>query len=82
MELVKNLRALEILIMNKIEEIYGIDFKKVKEWFKKNGVIIVIAFALGFGLGWIKIAGSIEMDCMYAKAIRIGTNAFECRRIF
>ena len=82
MELVKNLRALEILTMNKFEEIYGIDMKKLKEWIKKNGVIIVIAFALGFGLGWVKTAGSIEMDCMYAKAIRIGTNAFECRRIF
>ena len=82
MELVKNLKALEILIMNKFEEIYGIDMKKLKEWIKKNGVIIVMAFALGFGLGWIKTAGSIEMDCMYAKAIRIGTNAFECRRIF
>jgi hypothetical protein len=79
---VKNLRALEILTMNKFEEIYGIDMKKLKEWIKKNGVIIVIAFALGFGLGWVKTAGSIEMDCMYAKAIRIGTNAFECRRIF
>jgi hypothetical protein len=68
--------------MNKFEEIYGIDMKKLKEWIKKNGVIIVMAFALGFGLGWVKTAGSIEMDCMYAKAIRIGTNAFECRRIF
>jgi predicted negative regulator of RcsB-dependent stress response len=68
--------------MNKIEEIYGIDFKKLKEWIKKNGVIIVITFVLGFGLGWVKTQASMEMDCMYAKAVRIGTNAFECRRIF
>jgi len=67
--------------MNKIEEIYGIDFKKVKEWFKKNGVIIVLTFAIGFGIGWVKTSASIEMDCVYAKAVRIGTSAFECRRI-
>ena len=67
--------------MNKIEEIYGIDIKKLKEWIKKNGVTIVVMFVLGFALGWIKTEASIEMDCKYAKAVRIGTSAFECRRI-
>jgi predicted negative regulator of RcsB-dependent stress response len=67
--------------MNKFEEIYGIDSKKVKEWFKRHGITIVVSFIIGFSLGWIKTEGSIEMDCKYAKAVRIGTSAFECKRI-
>lgn len=67
--------------MNKFEEIYGIDIKKAKEWIKKNGVIIVVTFVVGFSLGWVKTEASIELDCKYAKAVRIGTSAFECKRI-
>jgi predicted negative regulator of RcsB-dependent stress response len=67
--------------MNKLEEIYGIDIKKLKEWFKKNGVTIVVTFVIGFSIGWIKVEDSIEMDCKYAKAVRMGTSAYECRRI-
>lgn len=67
--------------MNKIEEIYGVDLKKFKEWLKKHAVVIVVSFVVGFSLGWVKTEAAIEMDCKYAKAVRIGTNAFECRRI-
>lgn len=67
--------------MNKFEEIYGVDTKKIKEWLKKNAVTIVITFVVGFCLGWIKASAAIEMDCKYAKAFRVGSSAYECRRI-
>lgn len=64
-----------------MNELYGIDPAKLKEWIKRNGVIVLVCFGLGFAIGWVKTEASIEMDCKYAKAVRIGTSAFECKRI-
>jgi predicted negative regulator of RcsB-dependent stress response len=66
---------------NVIAEAYGIDTKKVKEWIKKNVITVVIALVVGLTIGYTKAQADIEMDCKYAKAVRIGTSAFECRRI-
>jgi len=68
--------------MNKIvDNIYGIDTKKLFEWIKKHAVVIVITFAIAFAFGYTRAEASIEMDCKYAKAVRLGTSAFKCDRI-
>ncbi len=71
-------QVLEILIMN---DIYGIDTKKLKEWFKRNGILVLVVFILSFSLGYYKAQMNIELDCKYAKAVRLGATAFECKRI-
>ena len=67
--------------MNEITNVYGIDTKKLKEWFKRNGILVIVVSILGFSLGYVKAQGEIELDCKYAKATRIGSSAFKCERI-
>lgn len=75
-------QTLEILIMNKtINEIYGIDTKKLIDWFKKHIAIIAVTFLVAFAFGYTRAEASFEMDCKYAKAVRLGTSAFRCERI-
>ncbi len=64
-----------------MNDVYGIDTKKVKEWLKRNGLIVLFVGICCFSLGYYKAEASIELDCKYAKAVRLGTSAFECKRI-
>jgi predicted negative regulator of RcsB-dependent stress response len=68
--------------MNKVvHELYGIDTKKLKDWLKRNGVLISVVGIIAFSLGYHKGQTNIMLDCKYAKAVRIDTEAYECRRI-
>lgn len=83
---VRNLRTLEDLILavtkkNFIEEAYGIDYAKLKAWFKLNGVLIATVSIVGFSFGYYRAQSTLALDCKYAKAIRIDTEAYECKRI-
>ena len=68
-------------MINEVTNMYGIDTKKVKEWLKKNGLLIITVFVVAFAFGYTRAQAEIEMDCKYAKAVRLGTAAFECKRI-
>ena len=67
--------------MNEITNMYGIDTKKVKEWLKKNGILILVVFIIAFAFGYTRAQAEMEMDCKYAKSVRVGTSAFRCERI-
>lgn len=67
--------------MNKIEEIYGINTKKVTNWFKANAWAILVAFVFGYIGGSTMVEIKIDLDCKYAKATRIGTSSYSCVRI-
>lgn len=67
--------------MNKLEEIYGIDTKKLFSWVKVNAWIVVVAFVLGYIGGTTTVEIRIDLDCKYAKATRIGTSSYTCIRI-
>lgn len=64
-----------------LKEGYGIDFEKIAKWFRFHAIVIFITFIVAFSLGYYKAEASIELDCKYAKAIRVGTSAFKCDRI-
>ena len=49
--------------MNEIANIYGIDTKKVKEWLKRNGMLILIVFIIAFAFGYTRAQAEMEMDC-------------------
>ena len=66
---------------NIVEEMYGIDFTKVKQWLKTNGVLIFVMLILGFSFGYYRGQATLALDCKYAKAIRVDTEAYECKRI-
>jgi predicted negative regulator of RcsB-dependent stress response len=68
-------------MMNEVTNVYGIDTKKVKEWLKKNGLLIIIVSVAAFAFGYTHAQADMEMDCKYAKAVRINTAAFRCERI-
>jgi capsular polysaccharide biosynthesis protein len=68
-------------MMNEVTNVYGIDTKKVKEWLKKNGLLIIIVSVAAFAFGYTRAQADMEMDCKYAKAVRINTAAFRCERI-
>ena len=67
--------------MNKIDEIYGINTKKITTWFKVNAWAILAAFAFGYIGGSTMVEVRIDLDCKYSKATRIGTNSYSCLRI-
>jgi hypothetical protein len=50
-------------------------------WIKKHWSAILIFGAIGFSLGYYASEAKIEMDCKYAKSVRINTVAFKCERI-
>jgi hypothetical protein len=77
----KNQTSEVLTLMNEITNMYGIDTKKVKEWLKKNGMLIFIVFIPAFALGYTRAQSEIELDCKYAKAVRVGSSAFKCERI-
>lgn len=64
-----------------MNEIYGIDMKKLWAWIKEHAWIIVICFAIGYAFGNQYADVRIDLDCKYAKATRIGMNAYACNRI-
>jgi capsular polysaccharide biosynthesis protein len=66
---------------NFIEQAYGLDFKKIKEWLKRNGMLILLVSIFAYAIGYYKGQATISLDCKYAKAVRIETEAYECRRI-
>lgn len=61
--------------------IYGIDTKKVKEWIKRNGMLILLVFIIAYAIGYNNAQAKIELDCKYAKAVRLDHSAFKCERI-
>ena len=67
--------------INEITNMYGIDTTKLKEWLKANVVLLIVCLVIGFSAGWFRAEQNLEMDCKYAKAVRIGTSAFRCERI-
>ena len=67
--------------MNELTNLYGIDTKKLKEWLKKNCILILVVFIIAFAFGYTRAQAELELDCKYAKAVRVGTTAFKCERI-
>jgi hypothetical protein len=80
---VRNLKALEILIMNRKQFDWGMyePFKPVYEWLKKHITTVSICLCLGFAFGYNASEARVELDCKYAKSIRVGAAAFRCERI-
>jgi len=68
-------------MINEVTNVYGIDTKKVKEWIKRNGVLILVVSIAGFSLGYYKGQSNVALDCKYAKAVRVDTEAYRCERI-
>lgn len=68
-------------MINHVTNVYGIDTKKVGEWIKKNGMLILIVSIIAFTFGYTRAQAEVEMDCKYAKAVRLGSAAFRCERI-
>lgn len=65
---------------NIIEEAYGFDTSNIIAWIKEHGLLIMIVGLIGFAFGYQKGQGAIMLDCKYAKAIRIDTEAFKCEK--
>ena len=66
--------------MKFIEEAYGINATKIAAWFKRNGLTVLMIAFPSFWLGYYKGQSNIALDCKYAKAVRIETEAFRCDR--
>lgn len=64
-----------------IEQVYGIDTKRIGEWIKKNGMLILLVSILAFSLGYHKGQSNVSLDCKYAKSVRIDNEAYRCERI-
>ena len=71
----------DLIMMSELGNIYGIDTKKVKEWLKRNGMPILVISILAFWLGYYKGQSNVALDCKYAKAVRIESEAYRCDRI-
>ena len=71
----------DLIMMNELGNVYGIDTKKVKEWLKRNGMLILIVSILAFWLGYYKGQANIALDCKYAKSVRVEAEAYRCERI-
>ena len=56
-------------------------FRPAWEWIKKNATTIAICFGLGFACGYNSSEMRVELDCKYAKSVRLNSNAFRCERI-
>lgn len=72
--------------MNKTNQQYndwgGYGFlKPVYAWLKKNITTIAACIGLGFICGYNSSQVQIELDCKYAKAVRLNDTAFKCERI-
>lgn len=68
-------------MINQVTNVYGIDTKKVGDWIKRNGMLILIVSFAAFAFGYNRAQAEVEMDCKYAKAVRLGNGAFRCERI-
>lgn len=60
---------------------YDEQMKSIFLWTKKHAWIIVISFLFGWFGSQAKTEIDLELDCKYAKAVRIGSTAFKCERI-
>ena len=66
---------------NFIEELYGVNMGKCAEWFKRNGLTLLLIALPTFWLGYYKGQSNIALDCKYAKALRVDSEAYKCERI-
>lgn len=55
--------------------------KPAWDWLKKNATTVAICFGLGFLAGHSSSENRIELDCKYAKSVRLNSAAFKCERI-
>jgi hypothetical protein len=53
----------------------------VYEWLKKHLTTVSICLGLGFAFGYNTSEIRVELDCKYAKSVRVGSAAFRCERI-
>lgn len=56
-------------------------FKPVLSWLIKNITTIAICCSLGFAFGYNRAETTIELDCKYAKSVRLNSTAFKCERV-
>lgn len=66
---------------NIVEELYGINVSKCVDWLKRNGLTLLLIALPTFWLGYYKGQANIALDCKYAKALRVDSEAYECKRI-
>jgi hypothetical protein len=55
--------------------------KPAYAWLKKNLTTVAICCSIGYALGYHRAESTIELDCKYAKSIRLSSTAFKCERI-
>lgn len=55
--------------------------KPIYEWLKKHFTTVVICLCLGFAFGYGASEARVELDCKYAKSVRLNATAFKCERI-
>lgn len=80
----RNHKALEILIMNKRgQNDWGLyePIRPAYLWLKQNFTPVAICLVIGFAFGYSSSESRIEMDCKYAKSVRLNSTAFKCERI-
>ena len=50
-------------------------------WLKQHFTTVAICLCLGYVTGYASSESRIELDCKYAKSVRLNSNAFKCERI-
>lgn len=56
-------------------------FKPMLIWLKKHATIIASFSVIGFAFGYAASENRMELDCKYAKAVRLNSTAFKCERV-
>lgn len=82
---VRSHRILETLVMSRLNQqnhwgMYEF-LRPVLDWLKKNFTTVAICLCLGFAFGHGTAESRIELDCKYAKSVRLNSGAFKCERI-
>ena len=50
-------------------------------WLKIHATTVAICLSLGFAFGYMSSENRMELDCKYAKAVRLNSTAFKCERL-